>query len=589
MLQRMHTNERRSQKAIAAITQTQTNQRRHDGQERGHSGIERRHQRASTVQRRDQQQPNRPLTQRCCSGCGSLLCSSQRRSWLLRVAVLCVVLLLLVSVSSVEAKKKAKKDAAATTGSASATAATGGYTAAAAASAAAGAPPKVDAASTAESAAAREQQEKAEARRTELARKRAAKRAATKAANAKAARARNKILAQKRSQKRVALSKSRAAAKTKADELLAKKRAADTPEIRRKGHRKVEWLLAATAKSSTRIINFDSLAYHTYVNEGPRPYFLMIVYTALSSSHNCPYCHMANDALVPVAQAYYSRTQNQAARLLSANSTADIPESDLPVFYANVDMARCGDIFKELKFTSAPYMLLAPPRLSTNTLKSNVFLGSLPQRYRFNLQASMAPGDFSNFIHKLTGSAERVEIGAAKPGLVDLVLMLSVLASLGFIGVRYGSSIVLSLRSWRGVKSFALMAGLALYCWCISGGMYNIIRGTQWAENRRDGSVNYINGDARDQFAAEGLIIGVLNLAAAVALVVVNTRGFESSASGAGGAAKAKPTPMQHALNALGPVLSPGVCLALAVFLWSRILGIYTQKNGHYRMGWVWR
>lgn len=523
-----------------------------------------------------------------------LVPTRQRRSWLLRAAVLCVVLLLLVSVSSVDGAKKKKKAAEPASASASAAAPTsaqqtGGYTAAAAASAAAGSP-KVDAAAaapTGETAAARELREKQEARRAELARKRQAKRAALKAANAKAARARNYGLAQKRAQKRVSLAKSKAAAKSKADELLAKKRAADTPEIRRKGHRKVEWLLAQTAKSSSRMINFDSLAYHTYVNEGPRPYFLMIVYTALSSSHNCPYCHMANDALIPVAQAHYARTQSLASALLSANSTADIPESDLPVFYANVDMARCGDIFKELKFTSAPYMLLAPPRLGTNTLKSNMFLGGLAQRYRFNLQASMAPADFNNFIHKLTGAAERVEIGAAKPGLVELLLMLSVLGSLGFVGVRYGHAILLSLRSWRGVKSFALMVGLALYCWCISGGMYNIIRGTQFAENRRDGSVNYINGDARDQYAAEGLIIGVLNLSAAIALVVVNTRGW--SEAPAAGSSKAKPSPVQLLWNALAPFLSPGVCLALAVFLWSRILAIYTQKNGHYRMGWVWR
>ena len=397
---------------------------------------------------------------------------SQRRCWLLRAAIVCVVLLLLVSVSSVDAakkKKEAKKNDAATSGSAPAT---GGYTAAAAASAGAGtATPKVDAAATAtETPAARELREKQESRRLELAAKRAAKRAALKASNAKAAQKRNYALAQKRAQKRISAAKAKSLAKSKSDELLAKKRAADTPEIRRKGHRKVEWLVSQSAKSSTRIINFDSLAYHTYVNEGPRPYFLMIVYTALTASHNCPYCHMANDALVPVAQAHWSRTQTLASHLLSANSTADIPESDLPVFYVNVDMARCADIFKELKFTSAPYMILAPPRLGTNTLKSNVFLGTLPQKYRFNLQASMQPSDFNNFIHKLTGASERVEIGAAKPGVVELLLMLSVLGSLAFVGVRYGSVILLGLRSWRGVKSFALMGGLALYCWCISGG-----------------------------------------------------------------------------------------------------------------------
>ena len=110
-------------------------------------------------------------------------------------------------------------------------------------------------------------------------------------------------------------------------------------------------------------------------------------------------------------------------------------------------------------------------------------------------------------------------------------------------------------------------------------------RGTQWADVRKE-TTNYINPDARDQFAAEGLIIGVLNLACAAALILVNTRAFDgtttaavaagSSASSSKGSA-GKLSPVQHLLNALSPFFSPIVCFALVVTLWHRIIAIYSM------------
>ena len=99
---------------------------------------------------------------------------------------------------------------------------------------------------------------------------------------------------------------------------------------------------------------------------------------------------------------------------------------------------------------------------------------------------------------------------------------------------------------------------------------------TQWSSSNRDGSTNYVNGDARDQFAVEGLIIGVLNLACALALVFINTRSFDEASTPSSKSIK-QLTPIQNIKNALLPFLSPGVCLALFVFLWSRIIGIYNM------------
>lgn len=47
------------------------------------------------------------------------------------------------------------------------------------------------------------------------------------------------------------------------------------------------------------------------------------------------------------------------------------------------------------------------------------------------------------------------------------------------------------------------IGGWCFYCFCIAGGMYNVIRNTQWAHRESNGRTTYINGDARDQYAAE--------------------------------------------------------------------------------------
>ncbi len=120
--------------------------------------------------------------------------------------------------------------------------------------------------------------------------------------------------------------------------------------------------------------------------------------------------------------------------------------------------------------------------------------------------------------------------------------------------------------------------------------MYNIIRGVQFAEVSKDGVTSYINGDARDQFAAEGLIVGVLNVAAALMIVMCNYRAFDDSYTSGGAAiAKGKPSPLQHLKNAVSPFFSPLVCFTIAFVLWHRVLAIYSMKNHGYRLGFVWR
>ncbi len=103
-------------------------------------------------------------------------------------------------------------------------------------------------------------------RRREAVKKRREKKALATAAALRTAKARNAASAARRAAKVARNAKAAVAAKARADELVAKKRAADTPEIRRRGHEKLRWLLSQSAKTGSRIIAFDTAAYNAYVH-----------------------------------------------------------------------------------------------------------------------------------------------------------------------------------------------------------------------------------------------------------------------------------------------------------------------------------
>jgi hypothetical protein len=101
--------------------------------------------------------------------------------------------------------------------------------------------------------------------------------------------------------------------------------------------------------------------------------------------------------------------------------------------------------------------------------------------------------------------------------------------------------------------------------------MYNIIRGTQWAEVSKDGRTSYINGDSRDQYGAEGLLMGVLNVGCGAMFVLLNVRAYNVNVP-----TKSK-SPIQHLTSALGNVCSPIVCLTGALVLWFYLIEVYTM------------
>ena len=93
--------------------------------------------------------------------------------------------------------------------------------------------------------------------------------------------------------------------------------------------------------------------------------------------------------------------------------------------------------------------------------------------------------------------------------------------------------------------------------------MYNIIKGNIFAHAEKDKPTEYISPEGRDQYGAEGLILGFLNIAASFTLVLLNLRAFEGKGTSSGWTVKGA---VGQVWTAISPVLRPELCVGLMMF-----------------------
>ena len=109
---------------------------------------------------------------------------------------------------------------------------------------------------------------------------------------------------------------------------------------------------------------------------------------------------------------------------------------------------------------------------------------------------------------------------------------------------------------------------------CVSGNIF--------ALTEKDRPTEYISNEPRDQYGAEGLILGFIMIAASSMLVLCNLKAFE------GRQWTAKGSTVGALWAGISPVLRPELCCALMLFFWFLMVNIYTWKNRGYRNGFVW-
>jgi len=517
------------------------------------------------------------------------------------------------------------------------------------------------------------------------------------------ARKRNANLAQKRHAAKQRVEERAAKRRTAEDARRQKRTEAAKPEVIARGQEKLRWLARATEQASSakesRVIDVSASQFKKYVHTSPRPYWLFVVFTALGSRYTCAICHNAAPEIKTLAQVYYN-DRMRVAQELKANGTGSVtdlltvpplsPETGgwdaetkqrMPVFFVQVDIDNCGEVFRALGMQSAPTMVMLPPTAAASVGPLPALLSSLPSKNKFVLmKAEMSAADLNEFVGKVVGQAPSLTTTRA-PGLAGWVQLVSAVlnlmdpvrylllcvasAMLCLLALLYSLQRLYSMVQQRRARSLRaqgivsrelspselvtqrvfsqysaelaatslgtpsltrsthavaplvafvkprrlglfrwwfVLAGCLVYLFGISGCMFTILRGRGgfpsaaafWSQPlRRMLDVwQYIEaGDSHDQSALEGLALGLLQLALASILVLLNRTAFTERLLRPPSAA---PLTLAERAKAvlrwlLSLLLSPLLWGTLFFLTWRTVVAIYSKKNPSYKHGFVWK
>lgn len=364
--------------------------------------------------------------------------------------------------------------------------------------------------------------------------------------------------------------------------MAKKKKTSQSPENKKIADAKLAFMKGA-AEQSGGIVSLDSAGFKEYINNGPRPYHLLVSLTAIGPRTNCQVCHHVHAEMSALATAYEKQRQSREARIASGEEDED-PDYK-PTFFVSIDVTHNREIFDALGLNTAPTVTVVPPKLTAGTPEVGKFLNKLPSKYRFtSISFTTDANEIMAFVDKFTGDSVQV---VKEAGYTDLIKVVIVLGGGGFVLFRYFDK----LATLRKNQVLFVVAAWLFYGYCMSGGMFNNIRGTEFTGRDQQGNTRYVHGGARDQYAAEGYMMGFCYLGAGYLLVVLNSTAFAPASKDKDKKNKTKKTTTvwEDLVQAVTDLAEKApALLVMCVFLcWFQILSVYTLKNGSYRFGFV--
>jgi len=328
-------------------------------------------------------------------------------------------------------------------------------------------------------------------------------------------------------------------------------------EIRLAGELKLNEMIEKSA-AANGYIDIQGSDFEKFITRGPRPYYSLVILTALSSG-NCQPCEQLNPAIQELA----GIVEEQRAKI------ADSRPNDVDIFVVNADFANNRNVFQKLGLSTAPMVVLVPPSKSRKEIPLSKFFKSISQKYQYSLTQGRSAQDVGEWMAS-AAKAEWIELGSTlELPEVHYVAGVVVVVPMVLYALRKAID---KLR--RSMFLYAVIS-MAAYSFIIGGGMFSSIRNTPWLH--KDGNrVGYISHQSRYQFGVETYIVGGFNFVGGMAAFVL----IMAQRSG---------TPEIRAHKYFKwfqyvPTVIPLMSIAAA---WYGIMWCYNFKNGHYNMGHV--
>jgi len=269
---------------------------------------------------------------------------------------------------------------------------------------------------------------------------------------------------------------------------------------------KSDELRQLSALSDSNIVLLNATGYQHYVVDYPRPYTLVVLFTADAEKYKCHTCAELSEMMKTVVYSYREARADYPY-------TSATGQRSRAVFFAVLEYSQENqELYMQHGFQSVPNLLITHP-------KSVFYDGSkyhFPKddMWEFSLSSEVPVHKLLDFINSRTNRSIELKFTALQvlTGLTKWCLLITVLTTVFF-----------KLRSWITSPYVLFLLGLIVYFLCVSGTVYVILNGVPMTGGgRKAGDFELIHRGQRSQYGAEGYFIGFLICLGALCLIFIN-------------------------------------------------------------------
>jgi len=262
--------------------------------------------------------------------------------------------------------------------------------------------------------------------------------------------------------------------------------------------------LRQLAEESQTFIELSGEDYFKYVVDYPRPYTLVVYFTADPQTIQCQPCQEIEQMLGTVIYSY---------KEAGAQYPQTSPSKSRAVFFAKVTYSQENhQIFQSHGFVSVPNLIVTHPK--SVVYENNRFTVPKEDIWEFHGSGDLHPQKILDFVNNR--AARNIELKT--PPINTVITLLFVFLVLGVGGV-----LIYKLHSFLLSPVVWYLGGVLVYFICISGVVYNIIHSVPMiGVNQRTGEPEMVHPGQRTQYGAEGFMMGFMMCLVGISFVGLN-------------------------------------------------------------------
>jgi len=264
------------------------------------------------------------------------------------------------------------------------------------------------------------------------------------------------------------------------------------------GISRLEKLQQETSGSSKIVkLDYEKLKLHATTKH---EYSLFVFFTSSAAEIPCPHCKDIQLEFNALVKSFYES--------LGSKGYNNPNFGNHPLFFATCEVTDCKQLFMEAQWNSIPKLVHIPPREDKGNLQIETFVDME------GLMEDPSSASMADFVNQRSG----YPIQVARPLFATILTVLGAIMLL-FIIVRHVLPTI--LRKYKD-PMFWFAISVGIFGFVMAGPVFNAInKPPMYYKNPYNGQLHLIYPNARMQFVAEGVLMGILLAVAGVLITAV--------------------------------------------------------------------